>query len=188
MIPLRTHLSFALDPLTMSASREVFSFGEFELDASAGELRRQNRRLKLQPQPFKLLLLLVRKGGVLVTREEIRRELWPDGTFVDFDQAVNFSIKQIRDVLGDEADHPLYIETVPRRGHRFIAPISPPAQQPAARAFVPMGATAVRLEKALWTNIAELRIAETRRRRNLWIAISVLTILLLSVTMFLLLR
>ena len=61
-----------------------------------------------------------------VSREEIRGELWPDGTFVDFDQAVNFSIKQIRDVLGDSAERPLYIETVPRRGHRFIAPLSPP--------------------------------------------------------------
>jgi DNA-binding winged helix-turn-helix (wHTH) protein len=75
----------------MTGTREVFTFGDFELDVEVGELRRENRRLKLQPQPFKLLLLLVRKGGALVTRDEIRRELWPDGTFVDFDQAVNFS-------------------------------------------------------------------------------------------------
>ncbi len=162
----------------MAAIREIFRFGEFELDVDAGELRRKNRRLKLQPQPFKLLLLLVRKGGALVTRDEIRRELWPDGTFVDFDQAVNFSIKQIRDVLGDEADSPLYIETVPRRGHRFIAPISRPGQPIAQHSFFPMGATGIRLEKALWTNIAELRLAESRRRRYLWIAISVLSVLL----------
>ena len=170
----------------MTPTREVFCFGEFELDASAGELRRQTKRLKLQPQPFKLLLLLVRKGGVLVTRDEIRHELWPDGTFVDFDQAVNFSVKQIRDVLGDDAEHPLYIETVPRRGHRFIAPISAPGQQQAARPFVPMGATAIRLEKALWTNSAELRIAETRRRRYMWGAIGVLTSLLVTLLIFLL--
>ena len=155
------------------ASRETFCFGEFELDVAAGELRRKHRRLKLQPQPFKLLLLLVRKGGTVVSRDEIRRELWPDGTYVDFDQAVNFSIKQIRDVLGDEADHPLFIETVPRRGHRFIAPISRPGQAPTRHSFFPMGATAIRLEKALWTNIAELRLAESKRRRNLWVALSV---------------
>src|SRR6185437_8744935 len=92
----------------MTVSRETFCFGEFELDVEAGELRRKNRRLKLQPQPFKLLVLLVRKAGALVSRDEIRRELWPDGTYVDFDQAVNFSVKQIRDVLGDEADREVH--------------------------------------------------------------------------------
>ncbi|HEU4934858.1 MAG TPA: winged helix-turn-helix domain-containing protein [Vicinamibacterales bacterium] len=172
----------------MTATREVFCFGEFELDVEAGELRRKNRRLKIQPQPFKLLLLLVRKRGALVTREQIRGELWPDGTFVDFDQSVNFSIKQIRDVLGDEADRPLYIETVPRRGHRFIAPISTPGQQPPRHSFIPMGATGIRLEKALWANIAELRLAESRRRRYLLIAISILVVLLVVATLLLLVR
>jgi DNA-binding winged helix-turn-helix (wHTH) protein len=174
----------------MTASRETFCFGEFELDVEAGELRRKNRRLKLQPQPFKLLVLLVRKAGTLVSREEIRRELWPDGTFVDFDQAVNFSVKQVRDVLGDDADRPLYIETVPRRGHRFIAPISTPGQThtPPRPPFFPMGATGIRLEKALWTNIAELRIAETRRRRYMWVAIAVAAALTIVVVVLVLLR
>ncbi len=172
----------------MTTTRETFCFGEFELDVDAGELRRKNRRLKLQPQPFKLLLLLVRKGGTLVARDDIRRELWPDGTFVDFDQAVNFSIKQIRDALGDEADRPLYLETVPRRGYRFIAPISNPGLPAPRHSFFPMGATGIRLEKALWTNIAELRLAETRRRRYLWLTVGVLTVLLVGVTLLLLLR
>src|SRR4051812_44829048 len=171
----------------MTGTKEVFCFGEFELDVDAAELRRKDRRLKLQPQPFKLLVLLVRKAGALVTREEIRRELWPDGTFVDFDQSVNFSIKQIRDALGDEADRPLYLETVPRRGHRFIAPISTHGQQQPRHSF-PMGATGIRLEKALWTNIAELRLAENRRRRYLLITISMLAVLLAGVTILLLLR
>src|SRR5437762_1555118 len=170
----------------MTATREVFCFGEFELDVEAGELRRKNRRLKLQPQPFKLLLLLVRKASGLVTREEIRRELWPDGTFVDFDQSVNFSVKQIRDALGDEADRPLYIETVPRRGYRFIAPISSPGQPPPRHSFIQTSATGIRLEKALWANIAELRLAENRRRRYLLITISVLAVLLATVTILLL--
>jgi DNA-binding winged helix-turn-helix (wHTH) protein len=172
----------------MTATRELLRFGEFELDVPAGELRRKHRRLKLQPQPYKLLLLLVRKEGALVTREEIRRELWPDGTFVDFDQSVNFSIKQIRDVLGDEADRPLFIETVPKRGHRFIAPITKPGGQPARPSFFPMSATGIRLEKALWTNIAELRIAETRRRRYLWLALGTLSVLLVVTTILLFLR
>jgi DNA-binding winged helix-turn-helix (wHTH) protein len=172
----------------MTASRETFCFGEFELDVGAGELRRKNRRLKLQPQPFKLLLLLVRKAGALVSRDEIRRELWPDGTYVDFDQAVNFSVKQIRDVLGDDADRPLFIETVPRRGHRFIAPISTPGQAPHRHSFIPMGATGIRLEKALWTNIAELRMAESRRRRYMWVAVSVAAALAVVIVVLVWLR
>jgi DNA-binding winged helix-turn-helix (wHTH) protein len=172
----------------MTAPRELFRFGDFELDVDTGELRRKNRRLKLQPQPFKLLLLLVRKRGALVTREEIRQELWPDGTFVDFDQSVNFSIKQIRDVLGDEADRPLYVETVPRRGHRFIAPISIPSEQAPRPTSLPTGATGIRLEKALWTNIAELRLAETRRRRYWRVAIGALCLLLVVATLLLFLR
>ena len=122
-----------------SQTPETFRFGEFELNVDAGELRRNNRRVKLQPQPFKLLVLLVRRAGNLVSRDEISGELWPDGTFVDFDQSVNFSIKQIRDVLGDSAERPLYLETVPRRGHRFIAP-PPRAGRDTSRGRVP-GAT-----------------------------------------------
>jgi hypothetical protein len=133
------------------------------------------------------LLLLVRKGGALVSREEIRGELWPDGTFVDFDQAVNFSIRQIRDALGDDAERPLYIETVPRRGHRFIAPVTNPGQAPPRLPLFPMSATGIRLEKALWTNIAELKMAESRRRRYLWITLCVLAAALV-VTVVLLLR
>jgi DNA-binding winged helix-turn-helix (wHTH) protein len=170
-----------------SQNPETFRFGEFELDVDAGELRRNNRRLKLQPQPFKLLLLLVRRSGSLVSREEIRRELWPEGTFVDFDQAVNFSIKQIRDVLGDSAERPLYLETVPRRGHRFIAPLDTGRSERHPAIVLP-GATGIRLEKALWTNIAELRMAETRRRRYTIMAFAGIVALVMGVALFVLLR
>ena len=172
-----------------SQTLETFRFGEFDLDVDAGELRRNNRRLKLQPQPFKLLLLLVRRAGSLVSREEIRAELWPEGTFVDFDQSVNFSIKQIRDVLGDSAERPLYIETVPKRGHRFIAPMTRTPEQARPAVVVPGGtATGIRLEKALWTNIAELRIAETRRRRYTTMALAGVLALVVGVVLFVLLR
>jgi DNA-binding winged helix-turn-helix (wHTH) protein len=143
---------------------ETYRFGQFELDVAAGELRRNTGRVRLQPQPFKLLVLLARRADSVVARDDIRSELWPDGTFVDFDQSVNFAIKQIREVLGDSAERPLYIETVPRRGYRFIAPIETAAPEGALPAK-PAGTTTVRLQKALWTNIAELRLAEERRRR-----------------------
>ncbi|HET7618898.1 MAG TPA: winged helix-turn-helix domain-containing protein [Vicinamibacterales bacterium] len=146
-------------------------FGEFELDLAAGELRRRGRRLKLQPQPFKLLVLLTARAGQLISRDEIRQELWSEGTFVDFDQAVNFTIKQIRDTLQDAAERPLYIETVPRRGYRFIAPID--AGEPVQPAPIRGGMTSMRLNKALWANIAELRMAERRRRQYTLIAIIV---------------
>jgi DNA-binding winged helix-turn-helix (wHTH) protein len=152
-------------------------FGEFELDIAAGELRRNSRRVKLPPQPFKLLVLLAKKAGVLVTREEIRSELWPEGTFVDFDQSVNFTVRQIRDVLRDVADRPLYIETVPRRGYRFIAPVEAGGTAPRGPAPVEGGTTSVHLQKALWTNIAELRLAE-RRQRNFRLVAAVAMVLI----------
>jgi len=122
-----------------------------------------------------------------VSREDIKRELWPDGTFVDFDQSVNFSIKQIRDVLGDSADRPLYLETVPKRGHRFIAPTISGRDTHRAAVIFP-GATGVRLEKALWTNIAELRMAESRRQRQTVIALATLAAIVVGVLLFVLLR
>ena len=172
----------------LSNSQETYRFGQFELSVDAAELVRNGRRLKLQPQPFRLLTLLTRRAGTLVGRDEIRSELWPDGTFVDFDQSVNFAIKQIRDVLGDSAERPLYIETVPRRGYRFIAPVesgAPEAARPPA--LQPPGSTTVRLQKALWTNIAELRVAEERRRRITYISLAALFVLVAVVTGYLLL-
>ena len=177
---------------------ETYRFGQFELDISAGELRRNTRRVRLQPQPFKLLVLLARRAGSLVPREDIRSELWPDGTFVDFDQSVNFSIRQIRDVLGDSAESPLYIETVPRRGYRFIAPVETaapenaaavvaPTSVPASDAPMPPGTTTVRLQKALWTNIAELRVAEERRRRITYISILIVGLAVAALATYLIL-
>lgn len=143
-------------------TQQKFRFGEFELDTEAGELRRDGARLKLQPQPLKLLALLVRRSGALVSREEIRQELWDEGTYVDFDQAVNFCIKQIRDGLRDQSDRPLFIQTVPKRGYRFIAPVQPGGAAPRPPSG---GGTTMRLQKVLWANIAELKLAEERRRR-----------------------
>lgn len=101
----------------------VLRFGAFELDTRASELRRAGRPIKLPPQPLKVLALLAFAAGELVTREEIQQQLWQGETFVDFEQGLNRCVKQLRSALGDNADAPRYIETLPRRGYRFIAPV-----------------------------------------------------------------
>jgi DNA-binding winged helix-turn-helix (wHTH) protein len=100
-----------------------YRFGAFEADTATGELRRQGIRLKLNAQPFQVLCLLLERQGELLTREEISRELWPDGTFVDYEHGVNSALNRIRDALGDTASNPRFIETLARRGYRFIAPV-----------------------------------------------------------------
>jgi TolB-like protein/DNA-binding winged helix-turn-helix (wHTH) protein/Tfp pilus assembly protein PilF len=101
----------------------VIRFGVFELELKSGELRRDGALVKLQPQPFKVLAFLTAQAGQVVTREEIQRQIWGDETFVDYEQGVNFCIKRIRAALGDDAQAPRFIETLPRRGYRFIAPV-----------------------------------------------------------------
>ncbi|MCI0356700.1 MAG: winged helix-turn-helix domain-containing protein [Acidobacteria bacterium] len=98
-------------------------FGAFEVDARAGELRKNGHRIKLQEQPFHVLLLLLQHPGQVVTREELRRELWPADTFVDYENSLNTAINKIREALGDSAEEPHYVETLPRRGYRFIASV-----------------------------------------------------------------
>jgi DNA-binding winged helix-turn-helix (wHTH) protein len=95
----------------------------FEADAATGELRKQGIRIKVNVQPFQVLLMLLERPGELLTREEISRELWPDGTFVDYEHGVNSAINRIREALGDQARNPRFIETLARRGYRFLAPV-----------------------------------------------------------------
>jgi DNA-binding winged helix-turn-helix (wHTH) protein len=160
------------------APSPTIRFGPYELDPNAGQLLKNRRVVRLKPQPFKLLQLLVSRSGEIVGREDIRTLLWGTETFVDFEQGVNTAIKQIRDALNEDADHPLYVETVPKRGYRFIAPIEPPGSP------APGGPrTDLNLHKALWLNIAELRLAEQRRlarRRRILIGSVVLAGLLLA--------
>jgi cholera toxin transcriptional activator len=106
-----------------NASRRLFRFGVFEADQKTEELRKQGRRLALQGQSLQVLLMLLNRPGELVTRAEIHQALWPDGTFVDFDHGLNTAINKIRDALGDSAASPHFIETLARRGYRFIAPV-----------------------------------------------------------------
>lgn len=101
-----------------------YRFGAFEADAETGELRRQGVRIKLNAQPFQVLLMLLGRPGQLLTREEIAHELWPDGTFVDSEHGVNSAVNRIREALGDSAGSPRFIETMARRGYRFVAPVA----------------------------------------------------------------
>jgi Tol biopolymer transport system component/DNA-binding winged helix-turn-helix (wHTH) protein len=102
-------------------------FGVFEADLAGGELRRGGNPVKLQDQPFRLLVLLLEHPGAIVTREEVRAALWPDGNIVDFDYGVNTAIKKVRCALDDSADNPRFVQTLPRKGYRFIAPVFPEA-------------------------------------------------------------
>jgi Tol biopolymer transport system component/DNA-binding winged helix-turn-helix (wHTH) protein len=104
----------------------TWRFGVFELDASSGELRRSGSVVKLQEQPARILLLLLANAGQTVTRDQLRQHLWLSDTFVDFDHGLNSAVMKLREALGDSADKPLYIETIPRKGYRFVAPVLEP--------------------------------------------------------------
>jgi cholera toxin transcriptional activator len=106
-----------------------YRFGVFEADAATGELRKQGIRIKLNAQPFQVLCMLLEQPNTLLTREEISRRLWPDGTFVDYEHGVNSAINRIREALGDTATSPRFVETLARRGYRFVAPVEKIVEQ-----------------------------------------------------------
>lgn len=111
-------------PTEPSVSRDrVFRFGSFELSEREGELRKNGVRIKLQEQPCRVLVELVANAGRLVSREDLHQKLWPSDTFVDFDVGLNSAIRKLRQALNDDADHPHYIETLAKRGYRFLAPV-----------------------------------------------------------------
>ena len=103
---------------------DMVRFGTFQLDLKARELHKAGVKVKLQDQPFRVLALLVAQAGQVVTREELRQKIWPSDVYVAFDQGLNNAVKKVRDVLGDSADNPRFIETVARQGYRFLAPVS----------------------------------------------------------------
>src|ERR1035438_30885 len=113
----------------------LFRFGPFELDVRSGELRKHGIRLQLREQPVRILLLLLEHPGELVLRADIRDELWPNETIVEFDPAINNAVRRLRDALGESAEKPCYIETVARRGYRFLGEVEAvekPASEPSA--------------------------------------------------------
>jgi DNA-binding winged helix-turn-helix (wHTH) protein len=118
----------------MAGQGRVATFGPFQADLTTGELRRGDRAVHLQHQPFELLVALLERPGELVTSEQLRRRLWPEGTHVSFERGMASAMRKLREALGDNARAPIYIETLPRRGYRFIAPVcvSRPQTPPAA--------------------------------------------------------
>ena len=129
-------------------NNEKIRFGPFELDPKAGELRHGRRRVRLQERPLKMLVALLATPGEVVTREELRARLWPAKVFVDFDNGLNNAVNKLRTALGDSAAKPEYIETVGRRGYRFIGSVAaaetPPVQTSPPRALDPVAAAATR--------------------------------------------
>jgi DNA-binding winged helix-turn-helix (wHTH) protein len=136
--------------MSQNSPGKLYRFGAFEADERTGELRKQGRRLALQGQPLQVLLMLLRRPGDLVTRAEIQHALWPDGTFVDFDHGLNTAINKIREALGDSAASSLFVETLAKRGYRFLASVevlngdgtgaaAAPARHERSRASAPAG-------------------------------------------------
>src|ERR1700692_2155706 len=122
-------------------------FDVFQVDLRAGELHREGRRVKLQEQPFRVLSLLMERAGEIVTRDELREKLWPSDTFVDFDHSLNSAVARLREALRDSAEKPRFIETVAKRGYRFIAPIQANQEAPAAAGS---GSVAAQISRPLW--------------------------------------
>jgi DNA-binding winged helix-turn-helix (wHTH) protein len=131
-----------------SSRPRVIRFGVFELDTRSGELRKAGVRVTLQDQPLKLLECLLERPGELVTRDEVRGRLWPGDTFVDFEQGVNAAVKRLREALADSAESPRFVETLPRRGYRFIAPVRDD-RTPSAAAPASASSDAARVASAL---------------------------------------
>ena len=109
--------------------RDTLRFGVFAVDRKTGELRRNGVKVRLQDQPLQILLTLLERPGEVVTREELRGRLWPDDTFVDFEHSINTAVRRLRDALGDSAENPRFVETVARKGYRFLAPVSGAADE-----------------------------------------------------------
>ena len=137
---------------SLNRSAQAVRFGAFEVDLRAGELRKQGLKIKLQEKPFHVLALLLERPGEVVTREELREKLWPADTFVDFDHSVNTAVNKLREGLGDSADNPRFVETLPRRGYRFIAPVEEMGREPVSLAV------AARARPRLWLVVAGLLV------------------------------
>ena len=172
-------------PLEVPVQARRVRFGAFEVNLRSGELRKHGLKIKLQDQPFQILALLLERPGEVVTREELRHKLWPADTFVDFDVGLNTAIKRLRDALGDTAESPRYVETLPRRGYRFIAPVEEAAVEPAPAAPVAPPAPVTEEPTAMPMREPEAAApAKQGRRPNLWIvAGAVVTVVVLLVSL-----
>src|SRR5258708_16560940 len=120
----------------LTAVKRAVRFGLYEVDYASQELRKSGIKIKIQDQPFQILALLLERPGQIITREEIQKRLWAGDTFVDFDLGLNSAVKKLRQALGDESDNPRFIETLYRRGYRFLAPVQDEAAGTASSLIV----------------------------------------------------
>ena len=163
-------------------ARRVARFGVFETDLDRRELSKNGVRVRLQEQPFQILQLLLEKQGEVVTREELQEKLWPGDTFVEFDAGLNTAMKKLRTALGDAADNPLFIETVPRRGYRFVAPVTfvpPAAFAPAPTSLASSATSSTQVSLEALSNAGRQESAKTtpsHRRELAWAGVGALVL------------
>src|SRR5437764_1873388 len=138
-------------------------FGVFEADLAARELYKRGVPVHLQDKPFQILVLLLERPREVVTREELQSRLWPNGTFVDFDKGLNTAVKKLRDALGDSAETPVFIETLPRRGYRFIAPVFANRSAPLTSSPSIPSANSLELRHAVQSAVLERSITSSPR-------------------------
>src|ERR1700686_4106405 len=121
--PSRRPVAVEVEMEKVCPSQETIRFGGFEVDLRIGEVRKHGFKIRLQDQPFHILQILLEHPGELVSREELQRQVWPADTFVDFEKGLNNAVKKLRDALGDSPEHPRFIETLSKRGYRFMGPV-----------------------------------------------------------------
>jgi DNA-binding winged helix-turn-helix (wHTH) protein len=158
--------------------KRIFRFGVFEADASSGELRKAGMRLRVQEKPFQVLMLLLEHPGEVVTREEVRQKLWPSDTFVDFDHSLNTIVNKIREALDDSAANPRFIETLSKRGYRFLLPVessSHRSDHPVEKLTVTASTQAIPSRSTFHlTDLDELPVASHRYLRALFLLIQIM--------------
>ncbi|MGB6474195.1 MAG: tetratricopeptide repeat protein [Candidatus Sulfotelmatobacter sp.] len=158
-----------------------YRFGRFELNTGEESLAKDGTRIKVQDLPYRLLVLLLERPGEIVTREEVRQRLWPENTFVEFDNSLGVAVRKVRDALNDDAEAPRYVETVPRRGYRFLAPVTvlEPVRSPDPHTPTVLGTK----ESAVSSPIGTIEAAPSHRRRKYWPTVT-LAVLLVGVAIY----
>src|ERR1035438_7003046 len=170
---------FAREELGMAGAaqkRPSYRFGPFELNMGEDALLRNGTRVKVQDLPYRLLVMLVERPGEIVTREEVQRRLWPENTFVEFDNSLGVAIRKVRDALDDDVDTPRYVETLPRRGYRFVAPVTVTGSETPAQANA---ADDARREAASASGVEPqaLRVATGSSKSRYWVSAALVLLL-----------
>ena len=180
---ITAYRGFSLARMPGNVNRQpAYRFGLFEVFPDAGEIWKQGRRLKLQDQPFRLLLALLEKPGELISRDAIRERLWPGNTFVEFDQSLGTAVTKLRQTLGDEADNPRFIETVPKRGYRFLAPVTFAAASDGESVAEVVAAPVATAEAATGADAPRQPSAEIPARKSTnWFLVAVASVVALAI-------